>query len=181
MANEYVKPYFINEDPMVALMHQVPIYFKYKEKDCKALLDGIKIDHRKRTVEPFDLKTTRAVYDFEDHFVMYKYYLQAAFYRIALLSEQSPVKQYLDEGYELLDFIFIAVENKISSSHPAVIYVTESEDLDKAVSGGKIGNRWIKGIDELIEDYKYHEQTDRWDLPVDLIMSEGRKKLRVFS
>lgn len=181
MANEFVKPYFVNDDPMVSLLHQVAIYFTYRGHKCKALLDGVKVDHRKRTIEPFDLKTTRAVYDFEEHYIMYKYYLQAAFYEIALRSEGSPVKQYLDEGYEMLDFIFIAVENKSSSSHPAIIYVTDKEDLFKAKHGGKIKNREIKGIDQLIDDYEYHITTDRWDLPVDLIVSQGRKRLSIFN
>jgi hypothetical protein len=181
MANEFVKPYFVDDDPMVELLHQVPIFFSYLDENCKALMDGIRVDHRTKTIEPFDLKTTRSVYDFEEHFIQYKYYIQAAFYLIALKSDDSPVKKYLDQGYTLLDFIFIAVENKASSSHPAIIYVTNTEDILCAQYGGKIKNRYVKGIDELINDYKYHLETDRWDLPVDLIVSKGRKPLSIFN
>lgn len=181
MANEYVKPYFVNDDPMITLMHQIPIFFRYMDEDCKALMDGIRIDHRNKTIEPFDLKTTRSVYDFEEHYIMYKYYLQAAFYLIAMASEESPVKTYFEQGYKLLDFIFIAVENKASSSHPAIIYVTDQDDLLCAMHSGTIKNRRIKGVNELIRDYKYHKETDRWDLPVDLIESKGRKSLKIFT
>lgn len=181
MANEYVKPYFINDDPMVTLLHQVPIFFLFQGMECKALMDGIRIDHRNKTIEPLDLKTSRSVYDFEEHFIQYKYYLQAAFYLLAIQSENSPVRQYLDQGYTILDFIFIAVENKASSSHPAIIFVTNEHDRTSALEGGYIKHRWVKGIIELINDYKYHLETDRWDLPVDLIVSKGRKQLSVFS
>ena len=31
--------------------------FTCQEIECKALLDGIKIDHKAKTIQPFDLKT----------------------------------------------------------------------------------------------------------------------------
>lgn len=181
MANEYVKGYFINEDPNIELMHQVPIYFRLQDEDCKALMDGIYIDHSAKTIEPFDLKTSRNVHDFVEHFIQYQYFIQAAFYEIALQSENSPVKQYLDAGYTLKDFIFIAVENKASSSHPAIIYTSTEHDRLCGRNGGYIGTRYYKGIFELIEDYKYHKETDYWDLPVELIKSKGRRVLDVFN
>lgn len=181
MANEYVKGYFINEDPNIELMHQIPIYFRLLGEDCKALMDGIMINHSEKTIEPFDLKTSRSVHDFAEHFIQYQYFIQAAFYEMAIQSPQSPVKAYLDAGYILKDFIFIAVENKSSSSHPAIIYVTTEQDREAGRNGGFIGTRYYKGIYELIQDYKYHKETDYWELPVELIKSKGRRVLDVFN
>lgn len=180
MANEFIKPYFIQDDPNIELLHQVPIFFRYMDEDCKALLDGIKVNHSAKTIEPFDLKTSRAVYDFGISFLQYGYYRQAAFYEIAIHSEESPVKHLIDAGYEVKDFVFIVVENKISSSHPAIIYETTNDDRTCGVHGGWIGLKYYKGINELIEAYKYHREHDYWDLPLDLLKNKGRIVLNVF-
>jgi len=144
MANEYIKPYFINSDPMVELLHQVPIYFRYRDLDCKALLDGVLINHKKKFIIPFDLKTSKSVYDFPLSFLQYGYYRQAAFYNLALLSEQSPIKKYLQDGYELRLFQFLVVENKTSSSHPAIIYEVSSNDLICGLVGGYVDKKYYK-------------------------------------
>lgn len=71
--------------PHIELIHQQPIYFTYRNTQCKALLDGIQIDHKNKIIQLFDLKTThKPVYDFPEAFVQWGYYRQAAFYREAL-------------------------------------------------------------------------------------------------
>ncbi len=38
----------------------------------------------------------------------------------------------------------------------------------------------VKGINGLIEEYKYHREHNYWDLPLDLVRSNGEMKLDVF-
>jgi hypothetical protein len=162
-------------------LHQVPIYFRYRGEDCKALLDGILIDHKNRTIQPFDLKTTgKSVYDFPVSFLQFGYYRQCALYETALYSIGSPILSLLEQGYEMLDFIFIVVENKLSSSHPAIIYRTNAKDREYGRIGGYIGKRFYKGIDQLIDEYKFYRENDYWDLPVDLLRSNGEIQLNIF-
>lgn len=181
LANEYVKPYFVNTNPNIELHLQVPIYFKHKQTDCKALLDGVIVDHVNRTIQPYDLKTIgKSVYTFENSMMEYGYYRQCAFYEIAVFSDESPFKKYIDEGYEVLDFIFIVVETKLSSTHPAVIYKTNKADRQKGIMGGYRNGRWYKGINELMDAWKYHTENDYWDLPLDLKKNEGIIDLKLF-
>lgn len=181
MANQFIYGYFFTVNVYTELLHQVPIYFQYKEEQCKALLDGILIDHKERTIQPFDLKTIgKSVYDFPNSYLQYGYYRQCAFYEIALKSENSPVKKYLDMGYQILDFVFIAVETKLSSSHPAIIYKTNEFDRQCGIKGGYRNRRFYKGIDQLIEEYKFHRDEDYWDLPKDILESKGIINLDIF-
>jgi len=181
-ANEFVYKYFKKTSNWHEIIKQVPIYFRYLDEDCKALLDGILIDHENKTIQPYDLKTIgKSVYDFPISYLQFGYYRQCAFYEIALLSENSPVKQFLDDGYQLLDFVFIVVETKISSSHPAIVFRTSKQDRLCGVYGGKAGRKYYKGINELISDYKYHKVNDYWDLPKSLYESSGEIKLDVFN
>lgn len=180
-ANEFIYPYFHSEELGVEILRQVPIYFNYMGEDCKGLLDGIKLDHRNRTIQPYDLKTTgKSVYDFRSAYLQYGYYRQASFYELALYSEASPVKKYIDEGYTMLDFVFIVVETKLSSSHPAIIFRTSLRDRQVGLAGGYIGSRHYKGINNLIEDYQFYTTNDYWDLPRDLFNNKGEILLRIF-
>lgn len=56
--NEYTAPYFFNTSIDKELIHQLPVYFEYRGVECKALLDGVVISHKDRTITPFDLKST---------------------------------------------------------------------------------------------------------------------------
>lgn len=154
LANEYTYPYFINTKIEYELLHQVPIYFTYQKTECKALLDGILVDHESKTIQPFDLKTTgKSVYSFKDSYLMYGYYRQCAFYELAINCPESPVYEYIRNGYQILDFIFIVVETSPSSTHPAVIYRTNAKDRKVGFEGATINNIFYKGIDELLYSY----------------------------
>jgi len=181
-ANEFVHKYFFNTDEHCELLHQLPIYFTLLEEKCKGLLDGVLINHKDKTIAPFDLKTTgKSVYEFSQSYLDYGYYRQCAFYELALKSEDSPVLKYIQEGYKIMDFVFIVVETKVTSTHPAIIYVTNEYDRQCAMYGGTVGKRKYKGIIQLIEEYKYYKQTNNWDMPKDLIDSGGKIYLNVFN
>jgi hypothetical protein len=101
-------------------------------------------------------------------------------YELALYSDSSPVKEYLDAGYKMLDYLFIVVETKKSSSHPAIIYVTNETDREVGLNGGYIGTKKYKGINQLIDEYKFHRDNNYWDLPMDLLQNKGRIQLNIF-
>jgi hypothetical protein len=179
-ANPFIRDFFNSKNKFHEILKQVPIYFTYKGEPCKGLLDGILIDHDKRTIQPYDLKTTRSVYDFPESYLTYGYYRQCAFYGIALQQETSPVYEYIKEGYEILDFLFIAVENKKTSTFPAIIYRTNQFDRERGIHGGWVKNKYYKGIDQLIDEYKYYRDNNYWDLPLDLLQSKGEIQLHIF-
>lgn len=154
LASPYAFSYFVKARIYEELMHQVAIYFEYQGEAFKGLLDGIKIDHDARTIQPFDLKTTgKSVYLFKDSYLTYGYYRQAALYEQALLSKESPVRDLLAEGYTLLDFIFIVVETKLSSYNPAIIYRTTPHERHCGLEGGVVDGVHYKGVNQLLEDY----------------------------
>lgn len=181
LSNEFTYPYFFNTYIHTELYHQLPIYFEYKDVQAKALLDGVLVDHKAKTIQPFDLKTTsKSVYKFQESFIAYGYYRQCAFYEFALFSKDSPLRHLIDDGYEVLDFIFIVVESKSSSMHPAIIYRTTPNDRLCGLQGGFINNKFHKGIDQLLDDYQWHTENDFWEMPVDLVKSNGEINLDIF-
>ena len=180
LANEFTERYFRTSedtDGIYELLTQVPIYFRHLGEDCKALLDGILINHEAKTIQIYDLKTTgKSVYAFESAYLDYGYYRQIAFYSIALrhILELYPRL----EGYLVLNPVFIVVETKLSSTHPAVIY--EVKDREFGYLGGTVKGKRYKGIAELINAYKFHRDNDYWDMPKDLYDNKGVIELNVF-
>lgn len=155
---------------------QIPIYFEYKGESCKALLDGIVINHNERVIYPYDLKTIgKGVFNFPDSFWRYGYYRQAAWYLIAL---QHYIKylntQYMLEGkdidlstYTIAPFRFIVVSSRPKNYEPALIYLTTPNDLEVGLNGGflKEDNKYVPGVNQLLEDYKWHVKNNLWEVP----------------
>lgn len=173
--------YFVKHLVWEELMHQVPIYFNYKGFECKALLDGIKIDHKNKIIHPFDLKTTgKSVLHFEESFLQYGYYRQCAMYELALYSDASPVKNLLEEGYKMDDFVFIVVETKLSSATPAMIYTTTANTRKAGVQGGWYKGQYYRGIDELLDELAWHQSTNNWTYPKRVFENKGRIEIDIF-
>jgi hypothetical protein len=182
MANEFTYPFFFAVKEDVELHHQVPIYFLYKQKACKALLDGYTVDHVEKVIQPFDLKTTsKDIYAFPESFINYGYFRQCAFYELALLSESSPVYKLLQAGYTLADYLFIVVCVRKNNVHPAVIFRTSKKDREVGLNGGFYKDKKLRGINSLLEDYTWHVEQNYWELPKDLVDSKGIFELNLFA
>lgn len=186
LTNPFTSKYFFNHTEDIELIHQFAIYFEYKGIECKALLDGVMIDHKNKTITPFDLKTTsKNVWDFPLAYIEYGYYRQAAFYTIALKWYVEQMKTVLTwSDYEFKDFEFIVIQkSQFKSASPAFIWVTTPNDIKAGIEGGYLEgkeHRKLPGIDSLIEDLHWHKQTNKWDLPRQMYESEGKTTLKVF-
>lgn len=185
LCNPFVYDYFmvINRDSPIELIHQLPIYFECQGVECKGLLDGVKVDHKAKTIQPFDLKTIgKGVWNFSSSFYQYGYYRQAAFYTYALHAWVLEVYPEIKD-YTFLPFQFIVVESKKSSRQPAIIYQCSENDLRVGREGGCLkqwNDKCLKGYEELLEDWKWHMAKDYWLMPRDLYEQEGRLNLDIF-
>lgn len=184
LANEFTHTYFVdwgNWGDDIELLHQYPIYFDYNGFECKGLLDGLKIDHKNKKIYPFDLKTTSGgVYNFAESFLKWGYYRQCAFYELGL-SFDPMIIELLEKGYTIENFMFIVVDSKLSSSQAAVLYETSKRDRECGLKGCSVGNRYYKGINDLMEELRFHMETDYWDLPKEVYLNKGVIKLDIFN
>ena len=174
-ANEFIKPFFIDSgDPDVEIQRQVVVLFEHKDVECKGMLDVVYINHKTKTIQPIDLKTIgkSSVWEFpEGSYIQYGYYRQAAFYDLGIRLS-GIYKDLLDKGYKLEKFLFCVVEVKPNSQHPCVGF--RVNDIEKGLTGFKdVYGKYHPGIDELLEAYKWHNATNKWDLPYGLYKSNG--------
>ena len=133
---------------------QLPIYFKYEDIDCKALLD--KVIETDTTIQPIDYKVTSSpLHQWKYVAKKFRYDFQAAFYTEAL--------RYIYPNKTVLPFVFI-----VASSNPNTLpYVYKVEDED--LSTGKYGLKIIHNIEINEKPTFYYEQVNGFHQAIQLI------------
>lgn len=145
---------------------QLPIYFEYENISCKALPDVIIVGYEDINFDKIiqigiaDLKlTSDSVLNFHTKVKKFRYDIQAAWYMKA-------VEKHFDINEEdFLPFSFIV--KSINDQEPAVEFMVSDNLMEignKGRKATKIGNKIVlkevKGISQLISDYKYYEKTN---------------------
>jgi len=123
----------------------------------KILLDGVIFDHKKKTIKPYDLKTTsESTLYFEGEFLKWKYYIQAGLYRTGL-------KKMFPE-YNVLPFEFIVINDW---EEPFVWGVGDELHSICMLGGMLRSGRKLRGVYQLMEDLKWHERNEQYDYPAE--------------
>lgn len=168
---DYFDRAYLAENSLIQVFYQFPIYFTYREQECKALLDIVIVVRNSEgeilSVQGIDLKTTyENTYNFLSVLKSRRYDIQAAWYTIAL---QDYFAISLDK---IFPFMFI-VESTTSWGKP-LVYALSSALLKIGKEGRKatslvetnlqgefntaIIQKEVKGVDQLLDLYIYHNE-----------------------
>ena len=94
-----------------------------------------------------------------------RYDFQAAFYVEGLLQDEG-LKELITNGYTIQPFKFIVVETNCVSS--PLIFEADTEVLNIGKYGGTLSTgRKLEGFDAAITRYKFHQEKDNWDYPME--------------
>lgn len=176
----------------VSFIYQMPIYFEYKGIKCKALLDLVVVvrdeEGRITLIEPIDLKTMFGnTYNFLQNCKKFRYDIQGAWYTLALMDFYA-----LDDDNVVLKPFKFIVESTTFPGKPLVYEVDKS--LLKIGKEGReplnfVGMDFtsqqdkqefvvqdrIKGYDELIDIYLYHEENG-WDREKEILEADAEER-----
>lgn len=134
------------------------ILFKYKDVDCKALLDRLIIDREAKTITLVDLKTTSYLSNFNESFNKLRYDIQLAFYSLALTLGIEDI-----EDYKFLTYI-VAVD---SGTKQVKVYNFSNEYmLQKATE-----------LKDLLDRAVYHITNDKWDYNMEYYEGDGAETM----
>ena len=184
--DEYVGDLFVTDVPEthsvtnshLETIYQMDIDFDIEGVKCKALPDIVKIDHTAKVINIYDLKTTSS-YDQNviGSIVKFGYDLQAAWYTIALNALTMQGEKY--EGYTVADdFGFIFIDTNMMNA-PIHVMIPEN-DLSCAINGGNRYGRPRKGVFQILSDYMWHVETDKWDYPKEYYENNGYIKTDIY-
>ena len=175
--HDFTQHYF-NEYSGIEIYPQFPIVWKYGGKDCKSLLDILKIDHNKKKIYPIDLKTSfDDVMYFPYNYIKWRYYIQAAFYTKAVQYFKMTVPELFNYTVEPFKFIVISSQNP----YKPLVYNTTLADLYNGEYGGKLQNgNEIRGFKQLIIDMEWHKEKELYQYPKEVYDKNGHLELNVW-
>lgn len=142
-----------NEDEEI--FYQLKFKTKLLDVDVRCMFDIIRIDHKNKTIEPIDIKTSgHPEEDFEKSFVLWNYWIQSGMYsdilrKIMILDETFV-------GYDLLPFKFVVI-NK-NNLTPLIWSVGDYGVLQSEIKE-KLGVTYLS----LLQDANWHLQNGKFD------------------
>jgi hypothetical protein len=175
----FSREYFTGGDEQEEHVSHFPIEFKYDLGDkfisCKAEIDLMIIDHRNKIIRPMDLKTTYDNESFDYMYIKNAYYLQNAFYWLAVRAWASENGM---EGYGVRPMKFIVGDTSSNNRRP-LVYETGPGDLASGLEGFKLKGNKYRGIKELINDIAWAEENDEWSCSKEAFDKKGQMKLNI--
>lgn len=162
------------DDQTVQVLYQHIIQYEYCGLEMKSMVDQMIIYHRNKTIQPYDLKCTWNVEDFESNYLKNKYYIQAGLYNIALNNWK---KEKGIEEYNVLPMKFI-VCHSINSLQP-LIYSLSHEDTMKAINGFTHRGKYYRGVHNIANDLAWALKYGIWNISPDNFGNGNQCKLEV--
>jgi len=137
----------------------------------KSMLDKVVIDHKEKTIQPYDLKCTWSVENFYEEYYLYRRaYIQAYLYYYAMLHlTENPELPYYDYKVEHLKFIVCDSTNY----YQPLIYTLDSGDMTDAYQGFIHKGRTYPGVGSLIAALKWCVSTNTWNISHKNYLSNG--------
>lgn len=124
----------------------------------KGMLDKVVIDHVNKVIQPYDLKCTWTVENFQKEYYLYRRaYIQGYLYYNAVLQAYNHL---VEEGYVVKPLAFIVCDSTNYMS--PLIYNMTSKSLLEAANGFEINGRDYPGVINLIDELKWCVENDIW-------------------
>lgn len=177
--DEFTKKLFI-DDGSTEWLTKFPIEWIYKTKDnkeikCKSEIDAMEVDHEHKIIYLRDLKTTYDNESFEYSYIKNSYYLQNAFYYLA-------VKYWAEQqgfgDYTITPMEFIVGDTSANNRRP-IVYKTSMKDVTNGLHGFSLRGTLYRGIHELIEEISWCENSNIWNCSKLLFDSKGVLELNI--
>jgi hypothetical protein len=137
----------------------------------KSMLDKVVIDHKEKTIQPYDLKCTWSVENFYEEYYLYRRaYIQAFLYYRAMFilvaDEASPC-----HGYKVEYLKFIVCDS--TNYYQPLIYTLDDNDMDDAYKGFVHKGRTYPGVQDLIAALTWCVTTGTWTISHKNYLSNG--------
>lgn len=163
--DNYLQEHFRNgTHDGIEYIYQAQFMVDYETKShgavkLKIMPDMIEVDHNKKTVQPWDVKTSAMPsFGFDENFLKFRYDIQASVYTYVLHRVMEQDEDY--KGYRILPYLFMDISR--SDKVPATfLYSPTSGDQRGGLrfeKGDKVYK--YKGWEELLEEILEYEQTN---------------------
>lgn len=143
--------------------------YEVGEHQFKSMLDKVIVNHKRKTIQPYDLKCTWSVENFyEDYYLYRRAYIQGYLYICAV---HHHFKELINEGYKVLNMKFIVCD---STNYMNPLIYNMSDEADEAAEMGfEHKGRQYPGVKDLITDLKWALENDKWNISRENYINSG--------
>jgi hypothetical protein len=137
----------------------------------KSMIDKVVVDHKEKTIQPYDLKCTWNVENFYEEYYLYRRaYIQAYLYYYAMLHmANDPSSEYY--GYTVNYLQFIVCDS--TNYYQPLIYTLDMDDMMDAYKGFVHKGRTYPGVGELIAALSWCVTSGIWTISHKNYLSNG--------
>ena len=141
------------------------------DHEFKSLLDKVVIDHKEKTIQPYDLKCTWNVENFYEEYYLYRRaYIQAYLYYHAMLHmTNDPTSECY--GYTVKYLQFIVCDS--TNYYQPLIYTLDMNDMMDAYKGFVHKGKTYPGVGDLIAALKWCVSSNTWNISHKNYLSNG--------
>ena len=153
--------------------YQVKFEYEYRGFTVRGIIDILSIDHKSKKVYMIDLKTGKnPSIEFEESFVKWRYYFQAALYVGAFedICKELNLAEYTLEPFQ---FLYISKADRT----PLVFKMTDKW-LKAAFEGFNIGKYKFRGINELVDEIYWCWKNKEYEIPKHVVEANGVVELK---
>ena len=141
----------------------------------KSMMDKVVIDHQNKTLQIYDLKCTWSVDNFLEEYYLYRRaYIQALLYWQAGVFMTQREEELAGYKVEFPKFIVCDSTNYMNP----LIYTLGDKDMEDAYMGFEYKGRTYPGVKQLIEDLKWAQENNVWNISRENFLSNGQVKIR---
>ncbi len=148
--------------------------YEIDEIKLKSMMDWLIIDHKKKTIQVYDLKCSWSVERFYSEYYLYRRaYIQAYLYHQACyeIKERENL-----EYYEVLAPKFIVCDS--INYYAPLVYALTSDDLEDAYNGFLHNGKHYPGVKTIIKDLIWAKENDKWNISRENYENGGVVKLK---
>lgn len=136
----------------------------------KMMADLTIIDHQEKVIDIYDLKVMGNIDIFPYNFLKLKYYIQLAMY--------TTLVRLMYPDYRVNPVKFITVD-KYRYMDP-IIVTTNEDDYKNAINGFMLSNHRYKGLNDTINDIKFHKNINIWTSTREAQENNGLVTLKLY-
>lgn len=156
------------------VINQLKMMFGMYGMKTKSMIDKVIINHERKIIQPFDLKTTYAPEQFMYNYLRYRYYIQASVYNEGLkwwaLEDM--------EEYEIKPMKFIVLDS--NAVLDPIIHSCTVDNLIQAKEGFTDRGKMYKGVEDLCGDILWHRENDIWTASRENYTANGICAIKIF-
>ena len=142
----------------------------------KSMMDKFVADHETKQLFVYDLKTTWSVEKFLSDYFLYRlaYIQMYVYYKATQSLTTNPDSKYY--GYKVNIPRFIVCDS--TNYYSPLIYIPSEKDIEDAYNGFMYENRHYIGVKDIIEDLKFAQTQNIWNISRKNYELKGRVPLR---